>query len=112
MEKAIVTKVIGPVVDIQFPAGKIPEMYNAVEVRLPDRVVLMEVVQQLGKNEVRCIALSSTDGISRACEAIDTGAPLTMPVGEATLGRMFNVAGQPIDGKGPVQAETYLPIHR
>ena len=112
MEKAIVTKVIGPVVDIQFPAGKIPEMYNAVEVRLPDRVVLMEVVQQLGKNEVRCIALSSTDGISRACEAIDTGAPLTMPVGEATLGRMFNVAGQPIDGKGPVHAETYLPIHR
>ena len=112
MEKAIVTKVIGPVVDIQFPAGKIPEMYNAVEVRLPDRVVLMEVVQQLGKNEVRCIALSSTDGISRSCEAIDTGAPLTMPVGEATLGRMFNVAGQPIDGKGPVQAETYLPIHR
>lgn len=112
MEKAIVTKVIGPVVDIQFPAGKLPEMYNAVEVRLPERNILMEVVQQLGGNEVRCIALHSTDGISRGSEAFDTGAPITMPVGEATLGRMFNVAGEPIDGKGPVKAEKYLPIHR
>ena len=112
MEKAIVTKVIGPVVDIQFPAGKLPEMYNAVEVRLPERNILMEVVQQLGGNEVRCIALHSTDGISRGSEAFDTGAPITMPVGEATLGRMFNVAGEPIDGKGPVRAEKYLPIHR
>jgi len=112
MEKAIVTKVIGPVVDIQFPAGKLPEMYNAVEVRLPERNILMEVVQQLGGNEVRCIALHSTDGISRGSEAFDTGAPITMPVGEATLGRMFNVAGEPIDGKGPVIAENYLPIHR
>ena len=112
MEKAIVTKVIGPVVDIQFPAGKLPEMYNAVEVRLPESNILMEVVQQLGGNEVRCIALHSTDGISRGSEAFDTGAPITMPVGEATLGRMFNVAGEPIDGKGPVRAEKYLPIHR
>ena len=112
MEKAIVKRVIGPVVDIHFPAGQLPEMYNAVEVRLTDRKVVLEGVQQLGKNEVRCIALSSTDGISRGIEAIDTGAPITMPVGEATLGRMFNVAGEPIDGKGPVEAEAYLPIHR
>ena len=112
MEKAIVKRVIGPVVDILFPVGKIPELYHAIEVPLENRSVMLEVVQQLGNGEARCIALSSTDGISRGCEAIDTGAPITMPVGEATLGRMFNVAGEPIDGKGPVRAEKYLPIHR
>ena len=112
MEKAIVKRVIGPVVDIHFPAGKLPELYHAIEVRLEGQSVMLEVVQQLGNSEVRCIALSSTDGISRGCEAIDTGGPITMPVGEATLGRMFNVAGEPIDGQGPVQAERYLPIHR
>ena len=112
MEKAIVKRVIGPVVDILFPIGKIPELYHAIEVPLENRSVMLEVVQQLGNGEARCIALSSTDGISRGCEAIDTGAPITMPVGEATLGRMFNVAGEPIDGKGPVRAEKYLPIHR
>ena len=104
MEKAIVKRVIGPVVDIHFPEGALPELYNAIEVPLEDRKVVMEVVQQIGGGDVRCIALSSTDGISRGCEARNTGSSITMPVGEATLGRMFNVVGEPIDGKGPVDA--------
>ena len=112
MEKAIVKRVIGPVVDIHFPKGKLPELHHAIEIQLDERNVILEVVQQLGNSEARCIALSSTDGISRGCEAVDTGAPITMPVGEATLGRMFNVVGEPIDGLGEVNAEKYLPIHR
>ena len=111
MEKAIVKRVIGPVVDIHFPEGALPELYNAIEIQLEDRKVVLEVVQQIGGGDVRCIALSSTDGISRGCEARDTGGSITMPVGEATLGRMFNVIGEPIDGKGPVEAAR-LPIHR
>ncbi len=112
MEKGIVRRVIGPVVDVNFSSGKLPELYNAIEISLPDRKVTLEVVQQLGEGSVRCIALSSTDGISRGCEAIDTGSYITMPVGEATLGRMFNVVGEPIDGKGPVANASRLPIHR
>ena len=112
MEKAIVKRVIGPVVDVHFPSGQLPELYHAVEVPLADRKVVMEVVQQIGGGDARCIALSSTDGISRGCEAVTTGSPITMPVGEATLGRMFNVVGEPIDGKGPVKAAKRLPIHR
>ena len=72
----------------------------------------MEVVQHIGDNSVRCVSLFSTDGLSRGCAAVDTGAPIKMPVGEATLGRMFNVVGDPIDGQGPVNAEEYMPIHR
>ena len=91
MEQAIIKRVIGPVVDVHFPYGNLPELYNAIEVRLPERKVTLEVVQQIGGGDVRCIALSSTDGISRGMEAVDTGSSITMPVGEATLGRMFNV---------------------
>lgn len=112
MANGIVTRVIGPVVDIQFPAGELPELYNAIEISMEDRKVVLETVQQIGAGSVRCIALSSTDGISRGTEAIDTGSAISMPVGEATLGRMFNVVGEPIDGKGPVCAEKHLPIHR
>ena len=112
MEQAIVKRVIGPVVDVHFAFGNLPELYNAIEIRLPDRKVTLEVVQQIGGGDVRCIALSSTDGISRGMEAIDTGGSITMPVGEATLGRMFNVTGEPIDGKGPVETTERLPIHR
>ena len=112
MERGIVKKVIGPVVDVHFPSGKLPDLYNAVEISLPDRKVTLEVVQEIGNGTVRCISLASTDGISRGLEAVDTGAPISMPVGEATLGRMFNVVGEPIDGKGPVNADHHLPIHR
>ena len=112
MEKGIVKRVIGPVVDIQFPSGNLPELYHAVHVRLPERTVVLEVVQQIGEGSVRSIALSSTDGISRGMEALDTGDTIRMPVGPETLGRMFNVVGEPIDGKGPVEAKKSLPIHR
>lgn len=112
MKKGIVKRVIGSVVDIFFPTGELPKIYNAEEIQLKDRKVTLEVQQQLGDRIVRCIAMSSTDGISLGCEALDTGAPITMPVGEATLGRMFNVLGEPIDGKGEVNAKKKMPIHR
>ncbi len=113
MVNGIVKKVIGPVVDVQFPAGQLPELYNAIEVTRPDGgKTTLEVVQQVGDGTARCIALASTDGISRGTVAADTGAAITMPVGEATLGRMFNVVGEPIDGKGEVNADSHLPIHR
>ena len=112
MENGIIRKVIGPVVDVQFPSGKMPDIYNAIEVKLDDRKIVMEVVQHIGDNSVRCVSLFSTDGLSRGCAAVDTGAPIKMPVGEATLGRMFNVVGDPIDGQGPVNADEYMPIHR
>lgn len=112
MENGIVRRVIGPVVDVQFPSGKMPDIYNAIEVQLPDRKIVMEAVQHIGENSVRCISLFSTDGLSRGCTAVDTGSPIKMPVGDATLGRMFNVVGDPIDGKGPVNAEQHMPIHR
>ncbi len=112
MENGIIRRVIGPVVDVQFPSGKMPDIYNAIEVKLEDRKIVMEAVQHIGDNSVRCISLFSTDGLSRGCTAVDTGAPIKMPVGDATLGRMFNVVGEPIDGQGPVNAEEYMPIHR
>ena len=111
MKNGIVRRVTGPVVDVQFPAGHLPDIYNAIEIQLEDRKVVMEAMQQLGSDTVRCVSLFSTDGITRGCTAVDTGSPVTMPVGEATLGRMFNVVGDPIDGKGPVEAER-MPIHR
>ena len=112
MVNGIVKRVIGPVVDVQFPAGELPELYNAVEINSEAGKVTLEVVPQIGDGAVRCIALASTDGISRGEPATDTGAPITMPVGEATLGRMFNVVGEPIDGKGAVNTDKRLPIHR
>jgi F-type H+-transporting ATPase subunit beta len=112
MEQGFVRRIIGAVVDVEFPGGRLPEIYTALEACLPDRTVVMEVVQQLGHNVVRCVSLFSTDGLYRGCTAVDTGGPVTVPVGEATLGRMLNVVGEPIDGKGPVNAEKRLPIHR
>ena len=111
MKNGIVRRVTGPVVDVQFPSGHLPDIYNAIEIQLEDRKVVMEAMQQLGSDTVRCVSLFSTDGIARGCTAVDTGSSVTMPVGEATLGRMFNVVGDPIDGKGPVEAER-MPIHR
>ena len=112
MENGIVRRVIGPVVDVQFPSGRLPEIYNAIEIKLEDRKIVMEAVQLIGQDTARCISLFSTDGISRGMTAVDTGSPITMPVGEATLGRMFNVIGEPIDGKGPVEGAERVPIHR
>ena len=112
MANGIVKRVIGSIIDVQFPEGGLPELYNAIEIQQDGRRVLLELVQQLGNGLGRCISLASTDGIARGTVAVDTGRSLRMPVGECTLGRMFNVVGEPIDGRGPVEAERYLPIHR
>ncbi len=108
-----VIQITGPVVDIEFPAGQLPAIYNAVEILregLPPLVC--EVQQHLGNDWVRAVAMTTTDGLARGVDAKDTGAPISVPVGEVTLGRVFDVLGKPIDEKGPVNATEYLPIHR
>ena len=108
-----VIQITGPVVDIQFPAGSLPAIFNAVEVdRGGGETLTVEVQQHLGNNWVRTVAMTTTDGLGRGAIATDTGAAITVPVGEATLGRVFDVLGKPIDLKGPVISETWLPIHR
>ena len=103
---------LGPVVDVEFPAGKLPAILNALEVRLNDKRTVMEVAQHVGNNTVRCIMLSPSEGLGRGAEVIDTGAPISVPVGKEILGRMFNVLGDPIDGKGSVNTSEKWPIHR
>jgi F-type H+-transporting ATPase subunit beta len=109
-----VIQITGAVVDIEFPAGQLPAIYNAVELERPgqDEPLTVEVQQHLGNNWVRTVAMTTTDGLPRGGGALDTGAPITVPVGDVTLGRVFDVLGKPIDGKGPVKAKTSLPIHR
>ena len=108
-----VIQITGAVVDIVFPAGQLPAIYNAVEIQRKDREPLVvEVQQHLGNNWVRTVAMTTTDGLARGVDAIDTGAAITVPVGEVTLGRVFDVLGHAIDNKGPVKADVMLPIHR
>ena len=108
-----VIQITGPVVDIEFPAGQLPAIYNAVEiVRKGQDPLTCEVQQHLGNNWVRAVAMTTTDGLSRGVEVVDTGFPIRVPVGEATLGRVFDVLGKAIDGKGPVKSDQLLPIHR
>jgi F-type H+-transporting ATPase subunit beta len=108
-----VIQITGAVVDIVFPAGELPAIYNAVEIqRKGQEPLTVEVQQHLGNNWVRTVAMTTTDGLARGVEAIDTGAAITVPVGEITLGRVFDVLGHPIDNKGPVKAKVSLPIHR
>src|SRR6188472_2695037 len=108
-----VIQITGPVVDIEFPAGQLPGIYNAVEIQREGQEPLTcEVQQHLGNNWVRAVAMTTTDGLARGVEVVDTGAPISVPVGDVTLGRVFDVLGHPIDNKGPVEAEQYLPIHR
>ncbi|MFN3648801.1 MAG: F0F1 ATP synthase subunit beta [Armatimonadota bacterium] len=107
-----VVQVIGPVVDIRFPSDQLPAILNAVKVTDSENQLTVEVAQMLGDDVVRCIALDSTDGLVRGMRARDTGAPISVPVGEETLGRVFNLLGQPIDERGPVNATEYWPIHR
>jgi F-type H+-transporting ATPase subunit beta len=108
-----VIQITGPVVDIEFPAGELPAIYNAVEIqRTGQDPLVAEVQQHLGNNWVRAVAMTTTDGLARGVDAKDTGAPISVPVGETTLGRVFDVLGHPIDGGPAVKAETYLPIHR
>ena len=110
--KGTVIQVVGPVLDIRFPDGQLPQLLSAVEVPQGERTIVAEVAQHIGDNVVRCIAMSSTDGLCRGVEAIDTGAPIRVPVGEACLGRVFNLLGQPIDNKPAVESTEFWPIHR
>ncbi|HMM06256.1 MAG TPA: F0F1 ATP synthase subunit beta [Clostridiales bacterium] len=122
MSLGIVKEVIGAVVDISFPPGQLPEIYNALKINSADQDreesrglninITLEVMQHLGNDTVRAVALSSTDGLQRGVKVTDTGAPITINVGEKTLGRMFNVIGDVIDGGEPVECETKYPIHR
>lgn len=108
-----IQSVIGPVVDVVFASGKLPEIYDAVTVEMEDgSTLVLEVEQQLGNSVVRSVAMGSTDGLRRGMTGISNGTPIQVPVGPATLGRLFNVTGQPIDGKGEVQSEITYPIHR
>jgi F-type H+-transporting ATPase subunit beta len=112
-----IVQVIGAVVDLEFPEGKLPNIFNAINITSPtlndepDNLVV-EVAQHLGNNVVRCIAMDGTDGLVRGMEARDTGAPISVPVGKAALGRILNVVGKPVDELGPVNAEQSYPIHR
>jgi F-type H+-transporting ATPase subunit beta len=108
-----VVQVLGGVVDVQFPPEHLPAIYHAVEVeREGKESLVLEVQQQLGNEIVRTVAMDATDGLRRGQDAIDTGAPISVPVGPASLGRIFNVLGRPVDEQGPVEADTYYPIHR
>jgi F-type H+-transporting ATPase subunit beta len=112
MAKGKVAQVIGTVVDVEFPPDELPALYNSVEIQVGDRKIVLEVQDHLGNNWVRCLALSPTDGLERGAEAIDTGSALKVPVGRATLGRLFDVMGTPLDNLGEVKAEDKWPIHR
>ena len=107
-----VIQVMGPVLDIRFPDGQLPSLLSAIEVPNGDSIIVAEVAQHIGDNVVRCIAMSSTDGLARGTQATDTGAPIRVPVGEECLGRVFNLLGQPIDNKEPIQGDDRWPIHR
>jgi F-type H+/Na+-transporting ATPase subunit beta len=112
-----VTQVLGPVVDVEFPPGDLPEIFTALRVTNPslgkeEGNLVLEVAQHLGENTVRTIAMDSTDGLARGVSVRNTGSPIVMPVGKATLGRILNVVGEPVDEKGPVKATEHWPIHR
>lgn len=112
-----ITQIIGPVVDVKFASGEMPKIYNALKIQGTNPAgaevaVTCEVQQLLGDSQVRAVAMSSTDGLIRGMEVVDTGAPISVPVGASTLGRIFNVLGEPVDEKGPVNMEATSPIHR
>src|SRR3989441_9208249 len=111
--KGNVVQVIGTVVDVGFPAEGLPDIYNALELSMGDgKRLVLEVQQHLGNNWVRTLAMDTTDGLRRGAEAIDTGEPITVPVGEPCLGRLFNALGEALDGLGEVKADEHWPIHR
>src|SRR6266508_3664548 len=113
-----VVQVIGPVVDVEFEGGDLPQIYNAVRIKSEGKGghaidVIVEVEQHLGENRVRTVAMKPTDGMQRGMDAIDTGGPISMPVGPATLGRVLNVLGEPVDfADRPIEAKERWPIHR
>src|SRR2546429_7868112 len=106
-----ITQVIGAVVDVRFE-GELPPILTALTVDNAGRSLVLEVAQHLGENTVRTVAMDTTDGLVRGAEVVDTGGPITMPVGPETLGRILNVVGEPVDERGPVEAKLRYPIHR
>ena len=112
MHQGVINQIIGPVIDIKFEEGELPELLNAIKIPRNDDTIMAEVAQHIGDDVVRCVALSSTDGLTRGMTAMDTGAPITVPVGDEVLGRLFNVMGQTIDEKGPVNTTKTSPIHK
>lgn len=111
-ENGEITQVVGPVVDVEFQSGNLPEIYDALEIITDSGKVVTEVQQLLGQNIVRSVAMSSTDGLKRGMKVINTKSPIKVPVGEGILGRILNVLGEPVDNMGEVKAEDYLPIHK
>ena len=109
-----IVQVQGPIVDLGFEANELPAINNAIKIVDAGKKIdlTVEVAQHLGNDVVRAIAMSSTDGLVRGMAAVDTGAPISVPVGRETLGRVFNLLGQPVDERGPVNAKQYWPIHR
>ncbi len=111
--EGFITKIIGPVIDVEFQQGELPEIYNALRIEKENgEVVIAEVQQMLGSNKVRTVAMSSTDGLKRGMKVINTNEPIKIPVGKPVLGRILNVVGDPVDEMGPIETDTYLPIHR
>ena len=111
--EGLITQIIGPVIDVEFESGELPEIYNALNITCDDgKVIVAEVQQMLGSNRVRTVAMSSTDGLKRGMKVVNTGEPIKIPVGKPILGRILNVIGQPVDNEGPIETDTYLPIHR
>ena len=111
--EGIITKIIGPVIDVEFASGELPEIYTALNITFDDgKILVAEVQQMLGSNRVRTVAMSSTDGLKRGMKVVNTGEPIKVPVGKPILGRILNVIGQPVDNEGPIETDTYLPIHR
>src|SRR5512144_960883 len=120
MSEGRIVQVIGPVVDVEFEPGKLPAIYNALEVSgremkdvfaYSNRLVL-EVAQHLGEATVRTVAMASTDGLVRGTKVVDTGQPISVPVGKGTLGRILNIVGEPVDKLGPIESTKTYPIHR
>ena len=107
----IITQVVGAVIDVKFPAGHLPAILNAVTTQNDGKTLVLEVAQHLGESEVRCIAMDSTDGLTRGLEVVDTGSAISVPVGRETLGRIMNVVGEPIDERGPIGHKQVAPIH-
>ena len=107
-----VLQVMGPVVDIRFKEGELPEIYNALQIPMQSRTLTVEVAQHIGGNTARCIAMASTDGLQRGVDVIDTGAPISVPVGKETLGRIFNVLGNAVDNLPDAKTEERWNIHR
>nr|YP_009496516.1 ATP synthase CF1 beta subunit [Actinocyclus subtilis]AWT39229.1 ATP synthase CF1 beta subunit [Actinocyclus subtilis] len=113
LNKGYVTQIIGPVLDIEFSDGSLPPIYSAIKIETEDGIgTIVEVQQLLGDNQVRAVSMRSTDGLKRGAEAVDLGAPICVPVGTPTLGRIFNVIGEPVDNQGDVSFDETLPIHR